>query len=146
MAKLHVSAKSGDPDQTQRSAASDLGLHCLPFSQLKVGRGWGLYTKTGWPYLAEGNLALGKPATQWRTTARNGFYWTADKGVDGCYERSDPSTSKCCSESTDNTEMHNFWRVNLKGQYEVEKVLIYDRGKAKDSMKKDTPFVNRALE
>ena len=28
MAKLF--ANSGDPDQTPRSAASDLGLHCLP--------------------------------------------------------------------------------------------------------------------
>ena len=25
-------ANSGDPDQTPRSAASDLGLHCLPFT------------------------------------------------------------------------------------------------------------------
>ena len=30
MAKLF--ANSGDPDQTPRSAASDLGLHCLPFT------------------------------------------------------------------------------------------------------------------
>ena len=29
MAKLF--ANSGDPDQTPHSAASDLGLHCLPF-------------------------------------------------------------------------------------------------------------------
>ena len=28
-------ANSGDPDQTLRSVASDLGLHCLPFSQKK---------------------------------------------------------------------------------------------------------------
>ena len=27
-------ANSGDPDQTPRSAASDLGLHCLPVSPL----------------------------------------------------------------------------------------------------------------
>ena len=25
-------ANSGDPDQTPRSAASDLGLHCLPIT------------------------------------------------------------------------------------------------------------------
>ena len=30
--KIHVS-NSVDPDQTQRSAASDLGLRCLPWSQ-----------------------------------------------------------------------------------------------------------------
>ena len=29
-------ANSGDPDQTQRSAASDLGLHCLPIALLGV--------------------------------------------------------------------------------------------------------------
>ena len=29
-----LSAKSLDPDQTPRSAASDLGLHCLPMSIL----------------------------------------------------------------------------------------------------------------
>ena len=27
-----LNAESGDPDQTTRSAASDLGLHCLPMS------------------------------------------------------------------------------------------------------------------
>ena len=29
-----VNANSVDPDQTPRSAASDLGLHCLPVSHL----------------------------------------------------------------------------------------------------------------
>ena len=28
----------GDPDQTPRSAASDLGLHCLPMTLLGVSR------------------------------------------------------------------------------------------------------------
>ena len=36
MAKLF--ANSGDPDQTPRSAASDLGLHCLPSTLLWVSR------------------------------------------------------------------------------------------------------------
>ena len=36
MAKLF--AKSEDPDQTPRSAASDLGLHCLPITLLGVSR------------------------------------------------------------------------------------------------------------
>ena len=36
MAKLF--ANSGDPDQTPRSAASDLGLHCLPVTFLRVSR------------------------------------------------------------------------------------------------------------
>ena len=36
MAKLF--AKSGDPDQTPHSAASDLGLHCLPVTLLRVSR------------------------------------------------------------------------------------------------------------
>ena len=36
MAKLI--ANSGDPDQTPRSAASDLGLHCLPITLLRVSR------------------------------------------------------------------------------------------------------------
>ena len=31
-------ANSGDPDQTPRSAASDLGLHCLPVTRLGVSR------------------------------------------------------------------------------------------------------------
>ena len=36
MAKLF--ANSGDPDQTPRSAASDLGLHCSPITLLQVSR------------------------------------------------------------------------------------------------------------
>ena len=36
MAKLF--ANSGDPDQMLCSAASDLGLHCLPFTHLGVSR------------------------------------------------------------------------------------------------------------
>ena len=40
-----MSANSVDPDQTPRSAASDLGLHCLPRSQKKehqADMGWTL--------------------------------------------------------------------------------------------------------
>ena len=33
---LELFANSGDPDQTLRSAASDLGLHCLPNTRLGV--------------------------------------------------------------------------------------------------------------
>ena len=36
MAKLF--ANSGDPDQTPHSAASDLGLHCLLITLLRVSR------------------------------------------------------------------------------------------------------------
>ena len=36
MAKLFVN--SGDPDQTPHSAASDLGLHCLPGTLLRVSQ------------------------------------------------------------------------------------------------------------
>ena len=36
MAKLF--ANSGDPDQMPHSAASDLGLHCLPITLLCVSR------------------------------------------------------------------------------------------------------------
>ena len=36
MAKLFVN--SGDPDQMLRFAASDLGLHCLSFTLLRVSR------------------------------------------------------------------------------------------------------------
>ena len=36
MAKQFVN--SGDPDQTPRFAASDLGLHCLPITLLRVSR------------------------------------------------------------------------------------------------------------
>ena len=38
MAKLHVHvfAHSGDPDQTPHFATSDLGLHCLPNTLLRV--------------------------------------------------------------------------------------------------------------
>ena len=35
---VELFADSGDPDQTPRSAASDLGLHCLPISLLGVSR------------------------------------------------------------------------------------------------------------
>ena len=31
-------ANSGDPDQTQHSAVSDLGLHCWPITLLGVSR------------------------------------------------------------------------------------------------------------
>ena len=33
---VELFANSGDPDQTPRSAASDLGLHCLPDTRLGV--------------------------------------------------------------------------------------------------------------
>ena len=33
---VELFANSGDPDQTPRSAASDLGLHCLPDNLLGV--------------------------------------------------------------------------------------------------------------
>ena len=33
---VELFANSGDPDQTPRSAASDLGLHCLPVTFLGV--------------------------------------------------------------------------------------------------------------
>ena len=36
MAKLF--ANTGDPDQTPRSAASDLVLHCLPITLLRVSQ------------------------------------------------------------------------------------------------------------
>ena len=36
--KAKLFANSGDPDQTPHSAASDLGLHCLPFTLLRVSR------------------------------------------------------------------------------------------------------------
>ena len=33
---VELFANSGDPDETSRSAASDLGLHCLPVTRLGV--------------------------------------------------------------------------------------------------------------
>ena len=33
---VELFANSGDPDQTPHSAASDLGLHCLPVTRLMV--------------------------------------------------------------------------------------------------------------
>ena len=33
---VELFANSGDPDQTSYSAVSDLGLHCLPITQLGV--------------------------------------------------------------------------------------------------------------
>ena len=35
---VEIYADSGDPDQTPHSAASDLGLHCLPVTLLQVSR------------------------------------------------------------------------------------------------------------
>ena len=31
---VNIFANSGDPDQTPRSAVSDLGLHCFPVTRL----------------------------------------------------------------------------------------------------------------
>ena len=36
--RIFCKQKSEDPDQTPRSAASDLGLHCLPMSHKKDAR------------------------------------------------------------------------------------------------------------
>ena len=33
---VELFANSGDPDQTPRSVASDLGLHCLPVALLGI--------------------------------------------------------------------------------------------------------------
>ena len=35
---VELFANSGDPDQMPHSAASDLGLHCLPITLLVVSR------------------------------------------------------------------------------------------------------------
>ena len=35
---VELPANSGDPDQTPHSAASDLGLHCLPINLPGVSR------------------------------------------------------------------------------------------------------------
>ena len=35
---VEIFANSKDPDQTPHSAASDLGLHCLPITRLGVSR------------------------------------------------------------------------------------------------------------
>ena len=35
---VELFANSGYPDQTSHSAASDLGLHCLPITLLRVSR------------------------------------------------------------------------------------------------------------
>ena len=35
---IELVANSGDPDETLHSAASDLGLHCLPITLLGVSR------------------------------------------------------------------------------------------------------------
>ena len=35
---VELFANSGDPDQTPRVAASDLGLHCLQITLLRVSR------------------------------------------------------------------------------------------------------------
>ena len=35
---VELFAHSGDPDETPHSAASDLGLHCLPITLLRVSR------------------------------------------------------------------------------------------------------------
>ena len=41
-------ANSGDPDQTPRFAASDLGLHCLPITLLGVSRIHGVKSDLFW--------------------------------------------------------------------------------------------------
>ena len=47
-------ANSGDPDQTPRSAASDLRLHCLPITLLGVSRPQWVNMKT--QLIATGDL------------------------------------------------------------------------------------------
>ena len=62
-------ANSGDPDQTPRSAASDLGMHCLPNTLLRVSR-------LQWVNVMKGN--------RWRNRRNNAILlvpsaaWTAD--------------------------------------------------------------------
>ena len=44
---VELFANSGDPDQTPRSVASDLGLHCLPVTRLGVSSlKWGYNSET----------------------------------------------------------------------------------------------------
>ena len=70
-------ANSEDPDQTPRSAASDLGLHCLPMSQ-KNGT-LGLY---GLNYIVFSYTIIRHSDKPGRL-AQSGASLTANPGVDG---------------------------------------------------------------
>ena len=48
---VELFANSADPDQTPRSAASDLGLHCLPVTCLGVSSLQWVNSKVTFPYL-----------------------------------------------------------------------------------------------
>ena len=63
---VELFANSGDPDQTPRSEASDLGLHCLPITLLGVSRlQWVNLDSAGRCKID--NKILYKPSNTWTT-------------------------------------------------------------------------------
>ncbi|XP_045209797.2 uncharacterized protein LOC123561470 [Mercenaria mercenaria] len=74
------------------------------------------------------NVAFGQMATQREPLNYNGFSWTADKAVDGCYDRATPDISRCCSCSQQVDLGDNFWRLTFTETQILMKLNIFGRG------------------
>lgn len=74
------------------------------------------------------NIAVGQNTSQKQSLFYNDFMWTADKAVDGCYDRLSPDVSKCCSSSESAVFTENFWKVDFDVVYSLMKVVVYGRG------------------
>ena len=70
------------------------------------------------------NVALHKPANQSYPFTDDQFTWTADKAVDGCLLRN-PYKGRCCS--CTGSFIDNYWHLNLKDTYQVQRIDIYGR-------------------
>ena len=67
--KAELFANSGDPDQTPRSAASDLGLHCLLITFQRYPEYNGLRK---WPYLDLRILSVHRTTGKYRICQQTG--------------------------------------------------------------------------
>lgn len=73
-------------------------------------------------------MAAGQMASHRLSLNYNGFEWTADKAVDGCYDRATPDISRCCSCSQEVNPGDNFWRLDFDQIYPLMKLIVLGRG------------------
>ena len=74
------------------------------------------------------NVALGQMATQRQDLNYNGFAWSADKAIDGCYSRDNPDISRCCSCSEEVDPGDNFWQLTFSQTQRLMKINVFGRG------------------
>jgi hypothetical protein len=74
------------------------------------------------------NVAPGQMATHRNDLTYNGFAWTADKAIDGCYDRDNPDVSRCCSCSEQVVPGDNFWQLTFSQTQALMKINIFGRG------------------